>query len=493
MLFIRNAWLSDVIDSENKAIKSLMNRHNYTPPIRRDAGIAFARDNILYNVESLLEPTIIALSTWCVAFWIDGRLTPPYLILSAILFYFTFPCSSKLHMPPWQIFRNIILSWLFLVMIVLGFGALTGYSAEFPPKAINLWLWLTPACQLFAVFWLRASAPLLIKLQGAEKRVVIAGINDQGIALAENLSHNHYNTTSCQGFFDDRGLDRIRSDLGFPILGKLADIPEYVKQHQVNIIYLSLPMVSQPRIIKLLDELKDTTASIYILPDIFLTDLVQGRMGQVDGIPVMAVCETPIAGIDSVIKRLTDIVLSIVILFLISPLLMAIGLGVKFSSPGPMIFKQRRYGLDGKEITVYKFRSMTTCEDDGEIIQASKEDARITPFGAFLRKTSLDELPQFMNVIQGHMSIVGPRPHAVGHNEMYRKLIKGYMIRHKVKPGITGWAQVNGFRGETQTLDKMKTRIEYDIDYLRNWSPRLDIYIMLKTLWVIVKGQDSAY
>ena len=137
---------------------------------------------ILYNVESLLEPTIIALSTWCVAFWIDGRLTPPYLILSAILFYFTFPCSSKLHMPPWQIFRNIILSWLFLVMIVLGFGALTGYSAEFPPKAINLWLWLTPACQLFAVFWLRASAPLLIKLQGAEKRVVIAGINDQGIA-----------------------------------------------------------------------------------------------------------------------------------------------------------------------------------------------------------------------------------------------------------------------------------------------------------------------
>ena len=214
-------------------------------------------------------------------------------------------------------------------------------------------------------------------------------------------------------------------------------------------------MVSQPRIIKLLDELKDTTASIYILPDIFLTDLVQGRMGQVDGIPVMAVCETPIAGIDSVIKRLTDIVLSIVILFLISPLLMAIGLGVKFSSPGPMIFKQRRYGLDGKEITVYKFRSMTTCEDDGEIIQASKEDARITPFGAFLRKTSLDELPQFMNVIQGHMSIVGPRPHAVGHNEMYRKLIKGYMIRHKVKPGITGWAQVNGFRGETQTLDKI--------------------------------------
>jgi putative colanic acid biosynthesis UDP-glucose lipid carrier transferase len=252
-------------------------------------------------------------------------------------------------------------------------------------------------------------------------------------------------------------------------------------------------MVSQPRIIKLLDELKDTTASVYFLPDIFLTDLIQGRIGQVDGIPVVAVCETPLMGVDSIIKRFTDVVFALMVLILLSPLLIAISIGVKLSSSGPIIFRQRRYGLDGKEIIVYKFRSMTVCDDGNNIAQASKQDSRITCLGAFLRKTSLDELPQFINVLQGRMSVVGPRPHAVAHNETYRKLIKGYMVRHKVKPGITGWAQVNGLRGETDTLDKMQARIEHDIDYLRNWSPRLDVYIVLKTIWVVVRGQDGAY
>jgi putative colanic acid biosynthesis UDP-glucose lipid carrier transferase len=165
---------------------------------------------------------------------------------------------------------------------------------------------------------------------------------------------------------------------------------------------------------------------------------------------------------------------------------------VKATSPGPVIFKQRRYGLDGEEILVYKFRSMTVTEDGGTVTQATKGDKRITPLGAFLRKTSLDELPQFINVLQGRMSIVGPRPHAVAHNEMYRKLIKGYMVRHKVKPGITGWAQVNGFRGETDTLDKMQGRIDYDLDYLRHWSLRLDVHIILRTAKLVAKDQ-SAY
>lgn len=252
-------------------------------------------------------------------------------------------------------------------------------------------------------------------------------------------------------------------------------------------------MTSQPRIIKLLDELKDTTTSIYFLPDVFLTDLIQGRMGQVDGIPVVAVCETPFTGIDGIIKRLADIGFSALMIILLSPLLIAISIAVKLTSPGPVIFKQRRYGLDGKDILIYKFRSMTTCDNGDKIVQATKQDSRITPLGKFLRKTSLDELPQFFNVLQGRMSIVGPRPHAVAHNELYRKLIKGYMIRHKVKPGITGWAQVNGLRGETDTLDKMQARIEHDIDYLRNWSPRLDVYILFKTVWVLAKGQDGAY
>jgi putative colanic acid biosynthesis UDP-glucose lipid carrier transferase len=237
--------------------------------------------------------------------------------------------------------------------------------------------------------------------------------------------------------------------------------------------------------------LRDSTASIYFVPDIFVTDLIQGRMDTVGGLPVVAVCESPFTGLNGVIKRGSDIMLSLLLVALFTPLLLAIATAVKLTSPGPAIFRQRRYGLDGKEIVVYKFRSMKVAEDGGTIIQARRNDPRLTRVGAFLRRTSLDELPQFINVLQGRMSIVGPRPHAVAHNEMYRKLIKGYMLRHKVRPGITGWAQVNGYRGETETLDKMKGRIDFDLDYLRNWSLRLDLYIIARTVWVVAKGDRA--
>ena len=191
------------------------------------------------------------------------------------------------------------------------------------------------------------------------------------------------------------------------------------------------------------------------------------------------------------VKWLSDKILATLVLILISPILLLIALAIKIDSPGPVIFKQRRYGLNGEEILVYKFRSMTVCEDGGTIQQARKNDSRITRLGAFLRKTSLDELPQFINVLQGRMSIVGPRPHAVSHNETYRKLIKGYMVRHKVKPGITGWAQVNGYRGETETVDKMQKRIEYDLEYLRTWSLGLDLWIIVKTVAVVFSDRNA--
>jgi putative colanic acid biosysnthesis UDP-glucose lipid carrier transferase len=264
-----------------------------------------------------------------------------------------------------------------------------------------------------------------------------------------------------------------------------------VKRHRVDLIYITLPMASQPRILKVLDELCDTTASIYFAPDIFLYDLIQARVDAIGGMPVVAVCETPFWGINGVIKRAADLVLASAILVLIAPFMLAIAAGVRYSSPGPVLFKQRRYGVDGREIVVYKFRTMTVLEDGDAIRQATRRDPRVTRLGAILRRYSLDELPQFINVLQGRMSIVGPRPHAVAHNELYRKLIKSYMIRHKVKPGITGWAQVNGFRGETDDIDKMKGRIEYDLDYLRNWSLRLDLKIIVKTVFVVFKSPNA--
>ena len=242
---------------------------------------------------------------------------------------------------------------------------------------------------------------------------------------------------------------------------------------------------------ELLEELQGTTASIFFVPDVFGISIIQGRLQDLNGVPIVGMCETPFTGTNQLVKRIEDIVLSAIILVIISPLLLAVAIGVKLSSPGPVIFRQKRNGLDGEEIIVYKFRSMRAMDDGPVVKQATKDDQRITPFGAFIRRTSLDELPQFMNVLQGRMSIVGPRPHAVAHNELYRKLIKAYMVRHKVKPGITGWAQVNGHRGETDTVEKMQARVEYDLEYLRNWSLGFDLQIVARTIKLVFFDRNA--
>jgi putative colanic acid biosynthesis UDP-glucose lipid carrier transferase len=203
------------------------------------------------------------------------------------------------------------------------------------------------------------------------------------------------------------------------------------------------------------------------------------------GIPVVGLMVEPFTGINGFVKRMSDVAMAAAILAVVSPVMLLLAVGVKLSSPGPVIFRQRRTGLDGEIIDVYKFRSMRAQDNGAVVVQATRGDARITPFGAFIRRTSLDELPQLVNVLQGRMSIVGPRPHAVAHNEQYRKQVKAYMARHKVKPGITGWAQVNGLRGETDTVDKMAARVEYDLEYLRNWSVGLDLLIIARTVKLV--------
>ncbi|MFB0760065.1 undecaprenyl-phosphate glucose phosphotransferase, partial [Escherichia coli] len=248
----------------------------------------------------------------------------------------------------------------------------------------------------------------------------------------------------------------------------------------------------EAKIKKVVSELSDTTCSVLLIPDIFTFNILQSRTEEINGVPVVPLYESPLSGINMVFKRLEDIIVSLSILIVISPVLLIIACAVKFTSPGPVIFRQIRYGMDGKSIKVWKFRSMTVMENDNNVTQATKHDLRVTKVGKFLRRTSLDELPQFFNVLFGQMSVVGPRPHAVSHNEQYRTLIKGYMLRHKVKPGITGLAQVNGWRGETDTLDKMQKRVEYDLLYIRNWSIWLDLKIIFLTIF---KGfvNKSAY
>jgi putative colanic acid biosynthesis UDP-glucose lipid carrier transferase len=386
--------------------------------------------------------------------------------------------------------RNLLAAWLVVIGLVVLLGYASGLAREFSFPVFRDWVLVTPVVML-AAHWLTRFYIQRTHLKGRTRRAVVVGMGDLGRRLGQRIAETSSLMISVEGYFDDRGPERQAPELAGRCLGRLAEVADYIRRHDIDLVYVTLPMTKQPRILDLVNRLRDSTASIYFVPDVFIFDLVQARLDDVNGIPVIAIFETPLTGINAVQKAIFDTVVAGLILLVISPLLLAIAIAVKLSSPGPVIFKQRRYGMDGDEIMVYKFRSMTVCEDGQDIRQASKNDQRVTRLGAFLRRTSLDELPQFINVLQGRMSIVGPRPHAVAHNELYRRQIPGYMWRHKVKPGITGWAQVNGYRGETETLDKMEGRVRHDIDYLRNWSLSLDFYIILRTIWMVLRDRNA--
>ena len=348
------------------------------------------------------------------------------------------------------------------------------------------WAGVTPVFQWLVVEAGRRVRRWHAMSASARRTVVIVGAGPLGAKVARALLDGKSDSVELLGFFDDRKDHRLHPAANQRLLGMLGDLSDYVRKHNVREVYITLPLGSQPRIVQLLEQIQGTTASLFFVPDVFGISIIQGRLQDMNGVPVVGICETPFTGINELVKRVSDVVLSLLILVVISPFLLAVAIGVKLTSPGPIIFKQRRNGLDGNEIIVYKFRSMRTTDNGSIVKQATKGDPRVTRFGAFIRRTSLDELPQFINVLQGRMSIVGPRPHAVAHNEEYRKLIKAYMVRHKVKPGITGWAQVNGSRGETDTVEKMKERVEFDLEYLRNWSLALDLQIIVRTVRLVI-------
>ena len=442
------------------------------------------------GVVAAIDPvTTIGALLGCIAFF-HVRFQGAYLILALLVFSLTFPGKTPARASARALAREVAASWLITAAVLAIIGWATGTVESFDQRVLMAWLLATPAARFAGHVALPPLLQRLFAAGRAQRVAVIVGACELGRALAERLRNPNLGLRVA-GFFDDRGPERTGEEAAGATLGPIEQLADYVKAHRVDLIYITLPMASQPRVVRLLDQLHDTTASIHFVPDIFLFDLIQARIGTVDGLPVVSVCETPFRGFDAVVKRVSDVVLALLICSLMLPLMLAIAAGVKLSSRGPVIFRQRRYGLDGQEILVYKFRSMTVTEDGADIRQATRADQRVTRFGAFLRRYSLDELPQFINVLQGRMSVVGPRPHAVAHTELYRKLIKGYMFRHKVRPGITGWAQVNGLRGETDTLDKMERRIAYDLDYLRKWSLQLDLQIVLRTLLVVLDGRNA--
>ncbi len=320
------------------------------------------------------------------------------------------------------------------------------------------------------------------------RRVAIVGANELGARLAKTVGNGAWMGLRLVGFFDDRAA---RKHTGISLSGNTEDLFSMAREGRVDILYITLPLRAEARVNAMIERLADTTVSVYLVPDFFVFDLLHARWLNMGEFPVVSVYESPFYGVEGWVKRCEDLLLCCAILLVVAVPMLLITAGVKLSSPGPVLYRQRRYGINGQEIQVLKFRTMTVCEDDDGVRQATRCDARITRLGALLRRTSLDELPQLFNVLRGDMSVIGPRPHAVVHNEQYRRLIKGYMLRHKVKPGITGWAQVNGWRGETDTLEKMRKRVEYDLDYIRNWSLMLDFKIFYLTLFHGFVGENA--
>jgi putative colanic acid biosysnthesis UDP-glucose lipid carrier transferase len=447
-------------------------------------------------VRSVLDP-LVALSVYVVALHAhNAHFTQDDLVLLCLSFLLTFPGDIPFRRFSSEVAQNILRAWL-KVGSGVGFfwatkGMLLNAGLQADSGVLLTWLVAGPAVQLVLHFTSPRIAPRLGPLY-PKARVIIVGANPVSRRFAQLIDQGEAEGHRFVGYFDDRQIQRLAAFGAHTVIGRISEVSDYVKAHRIDAIYISMPMATQPRIVSLLESLRDTTASVYFLPDVFVADLIQGRVTTLAGLPVVSVCETPFDCAAGALKRAFDLAMILAAMPLVLPLMTIIAALVRITSPGPAIFKQRRYGLDGEEIVIWKFRTMTTLED-GHVTyrQVTRGDERVTRLGRFLRKTSLDELPQLLNVLGGSMSLVGPRPHALAVNEQYRKLIPGYMVRHKVKPGITGWAQVNGCRGGDD-LEAMRKRTEYDLAYLRSWSLSLDLLIVVKTVKMLILGDERAY
>jgi putative colanic acid biosynthesis UDP-glucose lipid carrier transferase len=387
--------------------------------------------------------------------------------------------------------RHLLLICAAVTLGMVTIAFMTKTSANYSRLAIGTWFLLMPfllgaqRATLRGLLW-------LLRSRGFNSRnAVIVGLTPVGMQLKRSIESEYWTGLRVLGFYDDSGMHRDPAMSEEPLIGAVEDLIGDVHEGRIDYVYIALPLSAKERIVEIVNALADATASVYVVPDLFVSDLAHGRWSALGNVPVVSVYDSPFLGADGWIKRLEDLVLGSIFLAIAALPMLLIAATIKLTSSGPVLFKQRRYGLDGDVVHVLKFRSMTACEDGRNVPQATVNDARVTSFGALLRRTSLDELPQFFNVLKGDMSIVGPRPHAVAHNEQYRRLIHGYMLRHKVKPGITGWAQVNGWRGETDTLEKMQKRVEYDLEYVRDWSLLFDLKIIGLTILRGFTGKNA--
>jgi len=322
------------------------------------------------------------------------------------------------------------------------------------------------------------------------RSMVIVGEGQQLSQLLHYFAETNPRFVKISGLFLTGG-DEPQSDI--PVLGRGDDVVGFLRQQLVDDVVIAMPWSEDKRIKVLVDKLRELPVSVYLGADIIgFSVSLRPPPNFYESMPLSQVTGDPLGGWDIVIKTVEDYVLGVVAIIVLSPIMLAAAIAVRLSGPGPILFRQERLGFNNKRFFVYKFRSMTHRPNEaGPTVQARAGDARVTSVGRFLRRTSIDELPQLLNVMNGTMSLVGPRPHAVDHNEEYGEKIRGYFARHRVKPGITGLAQVNGYRGPTDTVDKMAMRVKYDIQYTDNWSPTLDLKILIRTAYACIRGENA--
>ena len=410
-------------------------------------------------------------------------------VLTVLIMTFIYNANGVYHYRPslFDRFLNLLRAWLTVILCLVMIGFATKTSATYSREVLIGW----SITALFGQF----AAYLLVSLlqtnsSSGTLTTLLIGARPLGQYLIKHINDNKWITDEFVGVVEDEPEFTAQWESPVPILGKLSDIDRILVAKNIRRVYIALPLHQAHQIEPLYQHLTEKHVDVIWAPDIFGVNLLNHSVREVAGVPLISLSETPMIGSSAFTKALMDNCVAGAALLILGPIMLLTAILIKLTSPGPVLFRQLRHGLDGQLFSVLKFRSMYVHEEGpNKLTQASKHDSRITPIGRFIRKTSIDELPQLLNVLMGQMSIVGPRPHAVTHNEYYTDKIRAYMTRHRVKPGLTGLAQVNGFRGETVNLEQMADRVQYDLLYINNWSIWLDLKIMLRTAFVLI-GKD---
>lgn len=451
---------------------------------------------------------LISLACFYGMVWLrlDGETPPLYdalalviALLMAILYQSLGVYHNLRTVSLWLELRGLVKAWLVVLLFLFAIGFATKTGQFYSRQVMLGWAVLALVTQ---VIFHAAVRKLLRRLraQGYNLRKALL-VGELGAArqFTERIARQAWLGIAPVGFVGPRPAEEAaaaESDGGrAPVLSWLGPVEQLtglIKEHHADVVYVVLPLSRSHEIEELNRVLLPLHVAIHWVPDISTFHLVNHSIREIEGQPIICISDSPITGLPWLGKWLEDKVIALTILVLASPLLALIALAVKLTSPGPVLFKQKRAGLNSEHITMYKFRTMRVhSEPEGQVTQATQDDPRLTPIGRFLRASSLDELPQFYNVLQGRMSVVGPRPHALEHDDYYEQQIEAYMLRHRIRPGITGWAQVNGYRGGTDQVEHMAQRVKYDIDYINNCSVSFDLLIILMTVWAVLSGKNA--